>query len=64
MAQVLRVILFGPSTLEVSNDTGKKPGPAPAGKKWKLREITPGAIAFAAILVSRSLAAIRPIQYY
>ena len=48
-AQTLKVILFGPSSL---SDNGTHSGPKPAGVKWKLNEVTPGAIAFAAVLVS------------
>ena len=47
--QVLKVILFGPLSL---GDGGTQSGPKPAGIKWNLSKITPGAIAFAAILVS------------
>ena len=54
-AQVLQVILFGPSSLQ-GGYTGKASGPKPAGAKWGLRKITPGAIAFAAILVNLPLA--------
>ncbi|KAF9642036.1 hypothetical protein BDM02DRAFT_3080219, partial [Thelephora ganbajun] len=48
LVKVLKVILFGPSSLA---DSGMHSGPKPAGIKWKLCEVTPGAIALAAILV-------------
>ena len=41
--------MFGPSSL---GDGGTQSGPKPAGIKWNLSKITPGAITFAAILVS------------
>ena len=42
-------MLFGPSSLdEVPSKSGRKP----LGTRWKIREVTPGAIALAAILVS------------
>ena len=47
---MLKVILFGPSSIKGVD--GKTSGPKPAGIRWGLREVTPGAIAFAAILVS------------
>lgn len=43
-------MLFGPSSLEEGD--GKTSGPKPKGTRWGIREVTPGAIAFAAILVS------------
>jgi hypothetical protein len=50
---VLKVLLFGPSSLQVQEDgNGKTSGPKPAWIKWGLRMVTPGAIAFAAILVN------------
>jgi hypothetical protein len=48
--QILKVVLFGPSSLH--ENPGKISGPKPAGIRWGLREVTPGAIAFAAIMVS------------
>jgi hypothetical protein len=48
-AQVLKVILFGPSSIA---ETPGNTGPKPAGVKWGLGEVTPGTIALAAILVS------------
>ena len=46
--QILKVVLFGPSSL-----SGKKSsGPRPYGVRWGLQEVTPGMIAFAAIIVS------------
>ena len=54
--QVLKVILFGPSSLA---GNGTHSGPKPCGIKWRLNEVTPGAIAFAAIVVSTS-----PLKIY
>ena len=48
-AQVLKIILFGRSSLE---NNGRSSGPTPSGVKWGLSEVTPGAIALAAIIVS------------
>lgn len=48
--QILKVILFGATSLAPID--GKNSGPKPAGIRWGLNEVTPGAIAFAAILVS------------
>lgn len=42
-------MLFGPSSIQTKEKT--RSGPKAAGTKWGLREVTPGAIAFAAILV-------------
>jgi hypothetical protein len=53
--QMLKVILFGPSSLQ--GGAGKSSGPRPAGIKWGLSEVTPGAVALAAILVSVAMAA-------
>ena len=50
-AQVLKVILFGRSSLE---NNGRSSGPTPSGVKWGLTEVTPGAIALAAVIVSPS----------
>jgi len=44
--------MFGPSSLTSS---GKPSGPHPTGTKWGLSEVTPGAIALAAMLVSAPL---------
>jgi len=50
--QILKVILFGPSSLA---ESGKKPpGPKPKGIQWGIQEATPGMIALAAIIVSMS----------
>jgi hypothetical protein len=48
--QVLKVIMFGPSSLVEAKWT--RSGPASTGTKWGIDKITPGAIALAAILVS------------
>ena len=45
---MLTVILFGPLSL---GDNGTCSSPKPSRIKWKLNEVTPGAIAFTAILV-------------
>ena len=44
------MLFFGPSSL--GEKRGKKSGPKPCAISWGLREVTPGAIALAAILVS------------
>ena len=46
--QVLKVILYGPSSLKGGL---KCPGPKAAGTRWGLTKTTPGAIALAAIIV-------------
>ena len=46
--QILRVMLFGPSSL-----SKKRPsGPTSNGVRWGVREATPGMIALAAMIVS------------
>ena len=55
--QVLKVILFGVKSL---TPKGARSGPRPAVVRWGLHEITPGAIALAAILVSMSF----PVKAY
>lgn len=46
-------MLYGSMSLSAPQDDEEaKPGPKPAAIRWKLREITPGAIALAAVLVS------------
>ena len=46
---MLKSILFGPSSLNYK----KPPSPATQGKIWGVKRITPGAIAFMAVLVSQ-----------
>jgi hypothetical protein len=53
--QVLKVMLFGPSSLQPVETDGKTSGPKPAAIKWGVRRVTAGAIAFAAIIVSAPL---------
>ena len=60
--QTLKVVLFGPSSLQ--ENARKTSGPKPAGIRWELREVTPGAIAFAAIMVSFFLAEILFVCVY
>lgn len=48
-SQVLKVILFGRSSIKTG---GRSTGPKPVALKWELHEITAGAIALAAIMVS------------
>jgi hypothetical protein len=49
---VLKVTLFGATSIQTNK---ANTGPKPAGVKWDLSEVTPGAIALAAILVSTPL---------
>ena len=60
--QVLKVVLFGPSSLH--GVAGKASGPKAAGIKWGLREVTPGAIAFAAVMVGIPLTKMHFIHTY
>jgi hypothetical protein len=55
-------VLFGPSSLQ--EGSGKRSGPKSAGTKWEIREVTPGAIAFAAIMVSVPPVAVHFIYPY
>ena len=48
--QILKVMLFGPSSLSEK----KSSGPKPNGVQWRLQEATPGMIALATIIVSTS----------
>lgn len=47
---MLKSILFGPSSL----GTGKYSGPKPQGIVWGVNSVTPGSIAFVAVLVSHT----------
>jgi hypothetical protein len=60
--QVLKLLFFGPSSLQAGNEN--RPGPKAAGTKWEIREVTPGAIALAAIMVSISMVAVQSIRPY
>ena len=60
--QVLKVVLLGPSSLQ--GVAGKSSGPKAAGIKWGLREVTPGAIAFAAVMVGLPLTKMYFIHTY
>ena len=48
---MLSLMLFGPQSLGLSA-TGTMMGQAPVGKKWNVRQLTPGLLALACVFVS------------
>lgn len=61
--QIAKLVLFAPSSLDggTGQGSGKRSGPRAIGKRWGLKSVTPGLIAYCAIAVCVFLETAFPI---